>query len=298
MWNALALRRANVILEFSRPRQRYTVRNRSGYESRNAATIHLLVEALESCKARLANSFRVAVFSDDFVSKPPRALHFAYCTDGTQPGTIAIPDFLFWSWPQVGIADYERTVESMLAAGEREPDDSRLFWVGNPATHPTRAQFLEIAARDPRIRGIGTRWIHESASGGRRMQTVDDNHVTLEDHCRYRYLIDLQGRGYSARVKLLLFSGRPLFLQARRWKEFYYCDLEPMVHYVPVREDLSDLGQMLEWAEAHPDQARQIAHNARQYALSHLRRHHAIEVLASELLKIANGQEGSHSRPG
>ena len=176
--------------------------------------------------------------------------------------------------------------------------DLEIILVDDGSTDHTWDVIQRQATIDPRIRGIGTRWIHESASGGRRMQTVDDNHVTLEDHCRYRYLIDLQGRGYSARVKLLLFSGRPLFLQARRWREFYFCDLEPMVHYVPVREDLSDLGQMLEWAEAHPDQARQIAHNARQYALSHLRRHHAIEVLASELLKIANGQEGSHSRPG
>lgn len=289
MWTLPALSRANLILDYTPKRQRYTIRNRGGYESRNAATIHLLVAAVESCKANLARSFRVAVYSGDFVRRPPRALHFAYCTDGRQPNTIAIPDFVFWNWPQVGIADYERTVESILAAGQREPDDPRLFWIGNPATHPTREQFLDLARRDPRIHGVAMRWIHDSASGGGRMLSVDDNYVTLEDHGRYRFLLDLQGRGYSGRVKLLLFSGRPLFLQARRWKEFFYRDLKPLVHYVPVREDLSDLGPMLDWAETHPDETRQIAHNAREYALGHLRRHHAIEVLAGELLKIATG---------
>ena len=286
MWTMRALRRANLVLEFSGRRQRYTIRNRGGYESRNTATTHLLVEALELCKTRLVRSFRVGIFTDDFVSRPPGVGHFAYCTDGAQPRTIAIPDFIFWNWPQVGIDDYERTVDAITAAGEREPDDPRLFWIGNPETHPTRGKLLELAARDPRVHGVAIRWVRDSAASGACMQTAGNNYVSLEDHCRYRYLVDLQGRGYSGRVKLLLFSGRPLFLQERRWKEFFYGDLEPLVHYIPVREDLSDLAAMLDWAGAHPAETAQIAEAARKYAQSHLRRPHAVEILARELLSI------------
>jgi hypothetical protein len=287
MWNLRALRRANLILDFSRRRGRYTIRDRGGYESRNAATTHLLLEALGSCKGRLARSFRVLIYTDDFVSRPPHVPHFAYCSDGGPSPTIAIPDFIFWNWPEVGIDDYERTVDAIASAGQREPADPRLFWIGNPATHPTRARFLELAARDPRIHGVGIRWVRENTERGGRMPTADGNYVSLEDHCRYRYLVDLQGRGYSGRVKLLLFSGRPLFLQERRWREFFYRDLEPMVHYIPLREDLSDLGTMLDWAEAHPAEACRIARAASEYAHTHLRRRHAIEFLAGKLLRLS-----------
>jgi hypothetical protein len=258
-----------------------------GYESRNAGTTHLLIEALERSKARLARSFRVFIYTDDFVSRPPRAPHFAYCTDGAAATTVAIPDFIFWNWPQIGIDDYESTIDAIAAAGQREPDDPRLFWIGNPQTHPTRGRFLELADRDPRIHGVGIRWIAKNDESGGRMQTAGDNYVSLADHCRYRYLLDLQGRGYSGRVKLLLFSGRPLFLQERRWREFFYRDLAPLVHYIPVREDLRDLGTMLDWVESHPAEAARIADNAREYAQTHLRRRHAVEVLAGELLKIS-----------
>jgi hypothetical protein len=291
MWTPLSARRANLILHFTQRRGRHEIVDRGGYETRNAATVHLLVEALARAKSELAQSFCLPIFTDDFVRKPPATAHFAYCADDCHTNTVAMPDFLFWNWPQVGVDDYEMTVESILAAGEREPDDPRLFWTGNAATHPTRARFLEIAAGDPRIHGVGMNWIHTSPSAVTgRMQTINSQYVTLAEHCHFRYLIDLQGRGYSARVKLLLFSGRPLFLQARRWKEFFYADLVPMRHYIPVCEDLSDLGSMLDWAQTHPLEARQIADNARQYAVTHLRRRHAIDMLARQLVRLAGGQ--------
>jgi hypothetical protein len=290
MWNSLAWRRANLTLRFTLRRGRHEIIDRGGYESRNAATTHLLVEAIQKSRGDFTRSFSLPIFTDDFVRRPPCFRHAAYCTDEFGSSTLAIPDFLFWGWPQVGVADYERSVDAMLSAGDRTPDDPRLFWIGNPATHPTRERFLEIAASDRRIHGVAISWLHGSpANSSGCLRTRDDRYVTLEEHCRYRYLIDLQGRGYSARVKLLLFSGRTLFLQARRWKEYFYADLRPMEHYVPVREDLSDLGAMLDWADANPREARLIADQARNYAIAHLRREHAIETLSRQLLRVANG---------
>jgi hypothetical protein len=283
-----AARRANLVLDFHRRRQQFRITDRGGYESRNVATSHLLIEALHRCKSDLAGNFTLPIFTDDFVRRPPGVAHAAYCVDDRPCQTIAIPDFLFWSWPEVGIADYEQTADAMLAAGDRAADDPRLFWIGNPATHPTREQFLQLASHDSRIHGVGIGWVKIGQSSG-PMKTVDDRYVSLPNHCRYRYLLDLQGRGYSARVKLLLFSGRPLFLQARSWQEFFYADLQPWTHFIPVREDLSDLTAQLDWAEAHPQQTRAIAERAREFAMSKLRRSHAIETLARQLLAVAAG---------
>ncbi|KAJ1470053.1 hypothetical protein T484DRAFT_1849294 [Baffinella frigidus] len=37
------------------------------------------------------------------------------------------------------------------------------------------------------------------------------SHVTLRDHCRYKYLANIAGATYSARLKYLLLCGSVLF---------------------------------------------------------------------------------------
>lgn len=38
--------------------------------------------------------------------------------------------------------------------------------------------------------------------------------------------------------------------------------IKPWIHYIPIREDLSDLLEKLHWAEAHPREAKQISDQA------------------------------------
>ena len=45
--------------------------------------------------------------------------------------------------------------------------------------------------------------------------------------------------GTFGSAKLLLRSGRPVFMQERPWHEWYFPALEPMRHFIPVRRDLA-----------------------------------------------------------
>jgi hypothetical protein len=116
---------------------------------------------------------------------------------------------------------------------------------------------------------IGMGWTPASKEGQLKRQKAT-KYVSLPDHTQYKYLIDVPGVGYSARVKLLLFSGRPLFYVIRSENESYFKDLKPFKHYIPVRADLSDLEEKYQWAEKNPDVARQIAQNALEYAKNNL----------------------------
>ncbi|PWV95749.1 glycosyl transferase family 90 [Hoeflea marina] len=193
---------------------------------------------------------------------------------------IAVPDFSFWNWPEVGIDDYTRLIGEMAMAGDQPPADQRLFWIGNSATSPVRERLMEIALGDPRIHAIDITWIKQEGperwASDRRMDTQAAQYVSLPDHCRYRYLLDIEGIGYSARLKILLFSGRPVFIQDRPWKDFFFDWMEPFQHYIPVAGDLSDLGRQLDWAEAHPEECARIAANALEFAHRHLTREAAI----------------------
>jgi EGF-domain serine glucosyl/xylosyltransferase len=43
------------------------------------------------------------------------------------------------------------------------------------------------------------------------------------------------------------------------WLEFFYDALKPWVHYVPVSKDLSEAKELIEFALANDDVAKQIA---------------------------------------
>ena len=63
-------------------------------------------------------------------------------------------------------------------------------------------------------------------------------------------------------------QGFTIFKQASPYAEFFYAQLEPWQHYVPVAADLHDLPRRLRWAGAHPGEAAAIARHAQAFATS------------------------------
>lgn len=63
----------------------------------------------------------------------------------------------------------------------------------------------------------------------------------------YSILLDIEGGGYSARLKYLLLSNKPLLIVNRPYKEFFFKNLQEYVHYIPVKRDLSDLIDKTKW---------------------------------------------------
>ena len=47
-----------------------------------------------------------------------------------------------------------------------------------------------------------------------------------------------------------------------KYYEHFYRDLKPFEHYVPVKEDLSDLEERIMWARENDAEAKKIAENA------------------------------------
>jgi hypothetical protein len=50
------------------------------------------------------------------------------------------------------------------------------------------------------------------------------------------------------------------------YSQWYYDKIKPWEHYVPIRADLSDLADQVEWARSNPDKAHEIAQNAQAFA--------------------------------
>jgi len=94
------------------------------------------------------------------------------------------------------------------------------------------------------------------------------NYLSLPDLMKYKYLIDIGGNGYSGRLKFLLFSKRPLLIVDRNYIEYFHDDLVPYLHYIPVKMDLSDLDEQVNWMISNPEKSLEIANNAFEYAMN------------------------------
>ncbi|CAE8603905.1 unnamed protein product, partial [Polarella glacialis] len=90
---------------------------------------------------------------------------------------------------------------------------------------------------------------------------------SLHAQAWYKYQIGIDGNSASDRIYSQLFMGSVVLIPEGPWKlTSLHSMLKPWVHFVPVRHDLSDLVERLDWLRENDDQARQIARNAVAFA--------------------------------
>jgi hypothetical protein len=235
-----------------------------GYETRNQSTIWLIQKAVEL--------FSVKDFAWILINTSDREAQlfheglkvFAYSTM-TDNYAHTCPDFVYDHWRQTGLLDYEET-RSELSAISSRPSTDMLGWRGAP-THPAR----DILVKFDDKTDFDCELIHWDRSDPKNLKAR--NFISFHDQIeRWRYLIDIEGNGYSGRLKLLLNSPRLVFLQERPHKEDFFQHLVPWSHYVPVKRDLSDLRANLAIIKSNPELEKSIIENAREFSLEYLSR--------------------------
>ncbi len=185
--------------------------------------------------------------------RPWRA--YSFCSSTTHLD-VPVPDFVFGGWPEVGIHDYDETCRAVAAAGAAPAELPVAGWVGSLATHPIRAELHRIGSEHPAQLDVQqVEWGQRNADGA-QLGTVTGTHLSLADQAaRWGALLDVEGAGYSGRLKLLLHAGRPVLVQDRPWHEWWQEAFRPMEHYIPVRRDLGDLVERARWVQEHPCEA-------------------------------------------
>jgi hypothetical protein len=149
----------------------------------------------------------------------------------------------------------------------------------------------------------------ERATLGKLLGVDAEKHLGEVEFGRYKYHLDLGGGGgttWSGVIPKLSMPG-VLFHHETIMKDSYFDSLIPWVHYIPIREDVSDLPDKLRWAEDHPHQARQISENAdawvRDFRRAHNLLRHNYDKLAKPLAERVFGErylipfERAHADP-
>ena len=231
-----------------------------GYESRNPSTIWCINEADKIYHWKDFNE--IVVSTNDF-EDDPNALTY---TKTNRNYAKMVPDFNFHAWPQVGLHDYDQVVREVHEAGCHPPVINKVGWIGNADTHPNRIELSNIGRNNRDLMDIQTMQWLPSPHGG-------INYMSLPELVsKYSMLIDIEGRGYSARLKYLLWSHRPVLLVDRPHHEYYYEHLIPWKHFIPVKRDLSDILEKIIWCQSHPRESREIADQAFQFSETFLTR--------------------------
>ncbi|MBV8848822.1 MAG: hypothetical protein JOZ16_04470 [Methylobacteriaceae bacterium] len=84
----------------------------------------------------------------------------------------------------------------------------------------------------------------------------------------YRYAIDIDGHANAWAFLEKLILGCCVLKVGSPYEQWFYGDLRPWVHYVPVRADLSDLDERIDWCLVHQDECEWIAQNGARFAAS------------------------------
>jgi hypothetical protein len=89
--------------------------------------------------------------------------------------------------------------------------------------------------------------------------------VNPVEMARYKYQIDVDGvTATFTGLAWKLLSGSLVFKQDSPNKTWFHDLLGPWEHYIPLRNDLGDLLEKLDWARVNDEQCKKIAANGRQ----------------------------------
>ncbi|KNC87174.1 hypothetical protein SARC_00702 [Sphaeroforma arctica JP610] len=171
---------------------------------------------------------------------------------------------------------WDLKIESMSRSADRYPwvEKLELAFFRGSRTSNQRDPLVLLSREHPYLAEAGyvknQAWKSIADTLGR--EPAED--VSLDDHCKFKYLFNFKGVAASFRFRHLFLCGSLVFhvLSGEDdWLEFFYPGMQPWVHYIPVKPDFSDGQQLIEWAMRYDALAKVVAENGQRFIIDHLR---------------------------
>jgi hypothetical protein len=96
-------------------------------------------------------------------------------------------------------------------------------------------------------------------------------YLNIDQQLKYKYLISLEGNDVATGLKWMLYSNS-VVIMSKPVIEGWLMEglLKPYVHYVPLKNDFSDLEEVLEWCIKHDHICKRISENATEWMVQFL----------------------------
>jgi hypothetical protein len=104
----------------------------------------------------------------------------------------------------------------------------------------------------------------------------------------YKYIINVDGHVSAFRLSLEMSMGCCILLADSKYRLWFRSLMKPMVEYVPVKADLSDLIDQIKWCRDHDKECKKIAKNAMKFYLKYLQSDGALDYLQKIIIDLKN----------
>jgi len=94
--------------------------------------------------------------------------------------------------------------------------------------------------------------------------------ISFFDFFQYKYQVNVDGTVAAYRLPFLLAGDSVVFKQESIFYEYFYKQLLPMEHYVPVKHDLSDLIDKIKWARHNDELVYNISRAGQEFVRENL----------------------------
>ncbi|XP_017082742.2 O-glucosyltransferase rumi [Drosophila eugracilis] len=138
---------------------------------------------------------------------------------------------------------------------------------------PERDKLVRLSRRCPDL--VDAQYTLHVAynSDGHELNSDPAEEMPLAEHCRFKYLFNFRGVTASFRLRHILLCRSLVLHVGDLWQEFFYNQLKPWVHYVPVASDanMEELTELILYLRDHDDLAEEIAERGHHFIWLHLR---------------------------
>ncbi|EJK73234.1 hypothetical protein THAOC_05152 [Thalassiosira oceanica] len=166
-------------------------------------------------------------------------------------------DALIWRGSVTGIRSDKTLVKNHPDGGSRISVVTRYF---------AKRPLADVAFRDDDISNRTLRQYNVGKWQYNLGQLVRNTDTTMEDQLKYKYILMLEGNDVASGLKWQLLSNSVVFMARPTCVSFAMEDvLVPFVHYVPLKEDYSDLEEMIIWARKNDAKCKWISEQATRY---------------------------------
>lgn len=159
----------------------------------------------------------------------------------------------------------------------------QLFWRGKFHSHHSadlwntfpRGKLCYLSLSHPELIDAGAVDLYLEQMRDAQGNSIYKFFADHEQHMRYKYQIDLDGATCTyPGLQWKLLSNCTVFKHESNDIMWYHSQLIPWVHYIPVKRNLEDLVDKIEWARNHDAEARDIAENGQKFVRDNLMPEH------------------------
>jgi hypothetical protein len=90
--------------------------------------------------------------------------------------------------------------------------------------------------------------------------------LTYTQQSEYKYIIHIDGNVNAYRLLSTMATGSVIIRADSPYTSWFEDQIKPMVHYIPVKEDLSNLIKQIQWCINHDEECQKIATNALNFS--------------------------------